>query len=197
MKNNSIIPIATLLEWKRQIDSGVSSPLFQAPNGEIYTAISVTEYISGFYTELESRNGRVLWPSNKPDPGVRSFDGNKLSPDINQLVYEVTWLSGVAATADRAGLVATDFTDKAPAYFRNGELLVKQGTELLRTTGSDVNNGYASTGNSDNFKAVAPFCLRDNMTIEVIATLAAPAVAKDAYRLEYRAIQFVLASKAS
>ncbi len=197
MKNN-VLQLQTLLDWKKQIDSGVSTPLFRDPaTGNLYTAKSVTEYVSGFYTELEAKNGKVLISANKPDPGVRSFDGNKLQPDVNQLVYAITWLSGTATASTRAALVATDFTDKAPAYFRNGELQISQGTELVRTTGGDVNNGYASTGNDDNFKAVAPFAFRDNMTIDVVATLADSAAANDAYRFEYRAIEFVLAEKAS
>lgn len=196
MKNTSIA-LATLLDFKRQIDSGVSSPLFVDPKtGNVYTAKSVTEYVSGFFTELETKNGKVLIAANTPDPGVRSLNGNKLAPGVDQLVYEITILTGTAGGATRADLVATDFTDKGTPYFRNGEVAISQGTELLRTTGNDINNGYASTGNGDNFKAVAPFVFRGNMAMDIVVTLADAAEANDAYRLEYRAIEFVLADKA-
>ena len=194
-----MLSLDQMKEWKRQIDSGVSSALFVDPkNGAVYTAKSVTEYVSGFFTGLDSTNGNILKLSNKPEPGIRSIDGKKLSPDVNQLVYAVNVLTDTTLIASTdAALKAADFANVAPAYFKNGEVRIVQGTELVRTTGCDVSNAFASTGNDDNYAQVLPFAFRDNMAFDVIFNLADTPTANHAYKFKYRAIEFVLASKAS
>lgn len=197
MKTASL-SLEQMKEWKRQIDSGVSSALFVDPKtGKVYTYKSVTEYMAGFFTDLSSTNGNLLKTSNKPIPGVRSFDGKQLGADVNQLVYAARVLADTTLIAStEAALVNASFASVAPPYFRNGEVRINQGSELLRTTGSDINNANASTSNDDDFKDVVPFALRETTNTDVIFTLADEATANHAYKLEYRAIEFVIASKA-
>jgi hypothetical protein len=195
---NSNLSLDQMKEWKRQIDSGVSSPLFTDPKTQkTYTAKSVTEYVNGFYTDLASNNNNILKSGNEPIVGVRSIKGNTLPAGVNQLVYEACLTSGTAGAATNDGLIATDFDEIAPAFLRNGEVTVHQGTQVLRTTGDELNNGYASTGNADNFKAFVPFSLRETMPFGITITPAGTPVALKAYSFKYRAIEFVLADKAS
>lgn len=189
--NKSALSLEQMIAWKRQMDSSASLPVFQDPlTGKQYAPKSVTEYAAGFFTKL--KNGQIFESKNTPAVGVRSINGNKLAAETNQLVYQARVLCDTTLIAEtEAALQAAPFASVAPAYFKNGEVNFTQNAELLRTTGTDIHNAKASTGNDADFKDVAPFNLRGGVAFQSIFSLAGDATQYHAYKLEWRAIEFV------
>lgn len=194
MKNVGL-SLDQMKEWKRQIDTGSSLAIFQDPKtGKLYVAKAVTEYKSGFFTDLQ--DGNIMKSNTEAQVGISSIDKKKLGAGVNQLVYAVRVRAKSLAASTEAALIASAFDGNAPAYFTNGEVRISQNAELFRSSGSDVTNIKASTGNDDDFREVVPFSLRENTPFDVKFTLADVAVPNDAYKYEHRAIEFVEVAKA-
>lgn len=194
MKNKGL-SLEQMKEWKRQIDAGSSLAIFKdSQTGKLYVPKSVTEYKAGFFTDLE--NGNIFKTNTEAQVGISSIDKRKLGAGVNQLVYAVRVRAKSLAAGTEAALLASPFDGVAPAYFCNGEVRINQNAELLRSSGSDVTNIKAATGNDDDFREVVPFSLRENTPFDVNFKLAGSATANDAYKFEYRAIEFVEVAKA-
>lgn len=192
---NSVLSLEQMIEWKRQMDNGSSLPIFtDSQSGKSYVPKLVTEYKSGFFTDLE--NGDVLKSDQDKKAGICSISKNQLPSGKNQLVFAICVKAKSLAASTEAALLASAFDGVAPAYFLNGEVRANQNAELLRTTGDLVHNIYASTGNGDNFLQVAPFTIRETTDFNFNFKLAGTAVANDAYKLLWQAIEFVEVAKA-
>lgn len=196
MKN--VLSIETMISWKKQLDSDSSLLVFfDTKTNKYYSPRHVTEYVSGYFTDL--KNGQLLVKSNKPLVGVRSLDGLQLSSGINQLVFEARILTdttlGSSDTANEATLLTLPFASSAPAYLTNGEVTVEQNGQLLRTTGSVLCNKKAATSNDDDFVKFVPFGLKENVNGQITFNFAYTPVAKHAYRLEYNAVEFFETAK--
>jgi uncharacterized protein YrrD len=190
MKSNEL-STAQLLTWKAQMSSGVSPGLFQDPaTGKRYIAISVIEQAAGFFADL--REGKVFEAKNDPIVGIRTIKGQQIEKGINLLVYGVRTLVDttlVAKTED--ALKAAAFSSVAPGYFKNGEVRISQGAELLQSTGDNVSNSKAATSNDEDYQDVAPFQLRESVNFQTVFSLAGTPGANDAYKLQFKAIRFV------
>jgi hypothetical protein len=193
---SSGLSIDQILTLRAQIKKDNSVAVVQLPEtGELFTVKTTTEQVSGFFGQLQ--NGEVLIEANQPLVGVRTIKGNMLSEGKYQVIDSLRVLAdnNLADTTD-AVLITAVWEDKAPAAFKNGEVRIFQGSELLRTTGTDVHNFKASTGNDDDFKDIVPVVLRPSTPISINFKLAGVAPAKSAYKLELRTTEFTAIGKA-
>lgn len=192
MKNQ--LTLEEILKFKGQIDRDNSISVVTDRNGNKYGVKTVTEYVSGFLSQLE--NGEALIPANQPVVGVRSIKGNQLAEGKNQIITDVRVLFDTTLAAEtQAALIAAPFASVAPVQFKNGEFRISQGVELLRTSGSDITNFKASTGNDADFRNIVPVVLRGAVDMSINIKLSAAATANHAFKVEYRAIEFALISK--
>lgn len=188
MKNQ--LSLEEILKFKGQIAKDNSISVVQASNGEKYAVKSVTEYAAGFLSQLE--NGEVLIPANQPIVGVRSIKGNQLSEGKAQIVTSVRVLFDTTLAAEtQAALIAAPFASVAPVQFKNGEFRISQTGELLRSSGTDITNFKASTGNDADFREIVPVVLRGGVDMSINIKLSAAATANHAFKVEYRAVEFV------
>jgi hypothetical protein len=190
MKSNEL-STAQLLTWKEQMASGISTGLFRDPRtGKTYTAISVIEQAAGFFTQL--REGKVFESKNDPIVGIRTIKGQQIEKGINLLVYAVRVLVDTTLVAEtEEALKTAPFASVAPGYFKNAEVRVSQGSELLQSTGDNLNNSKAATSNDDDYQSVNPFQIRESVNFQTVISLAAAATANHAYKLQFKAIRFV------
>lgn len=189
MKNQSL-SLEEILKFKGQIAKDNSISVVTASNGEKYAVKSVTEYAAGFLSQLE--NGEVLIPANQPIVGVRSIKGNQLSEGKAQVVTSVRVLFDTTLAAEtQAALIAAPFASVAPVQFKNGEFRISQTGELLRSSGTDITNFKASTGNDADFREIVPVVLRGGVDMSINIKLSAAATANHAFKVEYRAVEFV------
>lgn len=195
------ITIDSLLAIKSSINSKVSLPIVtmtDAATGmpKYYAVKTKTEYISGFFSQLE--NGNVLKTSNKPLVGVRSLDGKKLGQGINQEVFAVRVLYDTKLEAEtEAALQLAKWEDKAPEYAANGEFRFYQNSELLNVATNLVSNKKAAPAkNDDDFLNFTPFVVRECTDFDINFKLAGAPETKHAYRIEYVCLEFVETDKA-
>jgi hypothetical protein len=147
---------------------------------------SVTYYKAGSLKDVAGVNGKIILASDKPKPGVTNFQlGNTLQKgkpvfvDSLRMLFDIT----PGATVETA-----DWKEVAPACFANGEFEITQaGTGVLfSTSGTDVTNSKASTGNDDDFREIHGFLLRDGVEFQITATLVGSVPSDALYKLELR-----------
>jgi hypothetical protein len=179
------LTLTETLGYKGAIIKGTSSPIVK---GQVMK--SRTHYFAGFLNQLT--NGAIVESKNDDIVGVRSIKGNKLPAGVSFLVTGVRVLFDTSAGLQAgAGIPGAAWASVAPVNFKNGELSIRQGNETFTTSGTDVTNFKASTGNGDDFREVVPFELRPETSFEIIASLGAAAAADQAYKIELRGIEFV------
>jgi hypothetical protein len=194
MKGTSL-SIDQILALKAQINKDNSIAVVRTETGELFTVKTVTEQVSGFFGQLQ--NGEVLIEANQPLVGVRTIKGNMLNEGRYQVIDSLRVLADTTLEASSdAELITAVWESKAPVAFKNGEVKIFQGSELLRTTGTDVHNFKASTSNDDDFKDIVPVVLRPSTPISINFKLAGVAPANSAYKLELRITEFTAIGKA-
>ncbi|MFY0481658.1 hypothetical protein ACI6PS_03560 [Flavobacterium sp. PLA-1-15] len=186
-----VLTNAEALTYLASIKAGTSLPSVQSR-----VIKAKTLYIAGASTGLAANNGQLVIPSLVPEVGVTNLPkGNTLPKGTNLLVFGVRVLfeTGAGKTTKDA-----DFKSEAPANWKNGELKISQnGTGVLfETSGTDVTNFRASTGNDDDFREVVPFLIRSESPYSIEAQLASAGAANQLYKVELRAIEFVETDKA-
>ena len=191
MKANQLT-VEQLIQARAFVKSGVSIGIVNI-DGRDYSVKTVTEYVSGYFSQLV--NGEILVDSNTKKPGVRSINGNLLPAGTTQLVEAIRFLglkpASGATAADDAGLIGAEWTDSLPPCFKNGEFRMNQNAELLRLSGTDSTNFKSSTSNDDDFKAVAPIVLRGGSApISAQLRTVGTVVANHGFKFEYRALEF-------
>jgi hypothetical protein len=142
-------------------------------------------YFRGFLNTLES--GKVVLPRNTQEVGVYSIDKDKLPPGIEFIVTGLRILfdttSGIQAGA---GVKGCTWKSAAPAAALNGDLVIKQGDELLRAPLTQLVpfNLGTPTSNDDTIVSIAPVLLRHSVTFEINFELAGAAAVDQAYNIE-------------
>ena len=155
-----------------------------------------TMYIAGGSDELSPNNGSTILPSTKKLTGFTNFEmGNILPKGIHLLVTAIRVSFDLTAAAT---VLTADWAEKAPANWLNGELTVLQDGQgvLFNTSGTDITNTKASTGNDSDFRVIVPFLLRPDTSFDIVAKLASAGLAQQLYKIEFRCIELIEGDKA-
>lgn len=189
------LTVAMLMAYRSLINGDLSSAVVNV-NGVNYTAKAETHYIAGWLTSGQ-KNGEILISSNKPEVGKRSLDGNMLPAGVFHLIEGVRCLFDTSKAAETdANLLGAIWANVAPVEFKNGEVTITQGSELFRSSGTDVTNFKASTGNDADYRAIVPSLIRPQTKWSINFALAGGAApANAAFKWEYRCITFTEAGK--
>lgn len=158
------------------------------------TAKATTFYVAGLASDLPKRNGQLLLPSDKKETGITNFENGNILPEGKYVM--IFALRGLFdnTTANVTPHIGK-WKDNAEVAFANGEKHIMQsgaGT-LFETSGTDVSNSKASTGNDDDFRDIVPVLLRPKTRFELQVLL--NGTATGAYKYEYRAVVFNDADK--
>jgi hypothetical protein len=185
MKSNSNLSLQEILAFKGAIQPGTSLPI--SGNKAIK---AVTHYWAGFLNQLV--NGEIVLSKNLDAVGERSLKENRLPAGTDFFVTDIRVTFDTTAGVQAAGILTASFgKTAAPENFKNGELVINQGADLLRTSGSDVTNFKAVSGDDYGFRSVVPFNLRPDVIYSIKAVLASAAAADQAYKVELRGFEFV------
>lgn len=85
---NSDLSKEQIIAWAGAINKDSSIAVLTDPKtGNKYGVKSVTEYVAGYFTDLE--NGEVLIAANQPVVGVRSIKGNQLPEGKFQVLTSI------------------------------------------------------------------------------------------------------------
>lgn len=150
---------------------------------------SVTYYFAGKASELGATNGKCLQNVKKAEPGITNFQGNQLPKDTTLLItairvrYEAT---GATALPD------CEFNDNVPPQFANGEFQIVQngsGT-LFKSSGSDVSNRSASTGNDDDFREIVPVLIRSQKDFDFVFSQVGSTAYTGNFKIEVRGEEY-------
>jgi hypothetical protein len=155
---------------------------------------SKTYYKAGKLSDLSSQNGKMLLPSDRPDKGITNFiDGNRLPKGTEFFIEEIRVLfdTTVGATLQNA-----NWAESAPVCFLNGEFeITQQGTgTLFQSSGTDVTNTKAATGNQDDFREIKGIKLRDEVIFDIVASLVGAVPVDALYKVELRGTEFPTAN---
>lgn len=160
-----------------------SLPLIGTKRGK-----TVTKYIAGTNASLAANNGKTVVAGTLKAVGTTNFEkGNTLPKGKMLLVTGVRALFDVTASVTTAD---ANWDGNIPVAFANGEFEISQrgqGT-LFSTSGTDVSNFKASTGNDDDFRDVVPFLLRSETEFDITWSVnGTPATG--VYKVELRCIE--------
>ena len=158
-------------------------------NGTQAVRKSVTYYFSGKASELGATNGKCLQNVKKAEVGITNFQGNQLPKDTTLLItavrvrYEAT---GATELAD------CEFNDNVPPQFANGEFqIVQNGSGVLfKSSGSDVSNRAASTGNDDDFREIVPVLIRSQKDFDFIFSQVGTTAYTGNFKIELRCEEY-------
>lgn len=153
-----------------------------------YRGKSVTKYVAGTNASLATNNGNTILPGTLKVVGITNFEkGNSLPKGKKLLVIGVRALFDVTASVTTAD---ANWDGNIPVAFANGEFEISQkgqGT-LFASSGTDISNFKASTGNDDDFREVVPFVLRSETEFNIVfSSNGTPAVG--VYKVELRCIE--------
>lgn len=185
----------TVQKWASLMRKDSSLVVYQDAQGNKYLGKTVHGYLSRFLKD--ATNGNLLLSKDKPAAGVRSFDGNKLPKGVRQLMLSVRGLIDTTTAFPGAttenDLAELNYANLPVGGIKNAEFKIIQGeTELVRSTISNIVNWRASTSNSDDYLAINPATLRDNVPTSFIITLPDGTVVNNtAIKIEYLAFEFI------
>lgn len=153
-----------------------------------YRGKTVTKYIAGTNASLAANNGNTILAGTLKAVGTTNFEkGNTLPKGKKLLVTGVRALFDVNASVTTAD---ANWDGNIPAAFANGEFEISQkgqGT-LFASSGTDISNFKASTGNDDDFREVVPFVLRSETEFNIVfSSNGTPATG--VYKVELRCIE--------
>jgi len=157
--------------------------------GNDKTVISATLYIAVWLDGLTSTNGNFLTSNTKILPGISSFDQQQLPKGIDFVCTEIRALAQTTGTNEASGtpgLALCTWVDPAPVNFKNCDFTITQGALLFASSGTDVTNFKASTGNDDDFRTIVPFRIRGGINFQINAALPNAGAANQGIKLEMR-----------
>ncbi|MFN3941496.1 MAG: hypothetical protein ACK4K1_02525 [Flavobacterium sp.] len=181
--------IQVVMGFLAAIFAGTSAPTV---NGQVLK--TKVHYFSGFLNDLQ--DGRVTKDGLKSEVGVRSISDNMIPNGIDFLVTGVRVLFDTTAGVQAAGIKTAGFASTAPAAFKNGEVTLKQGADLLNLTGTTASNHKASTGVIDDTFDIVPVKLRGGVKFDLVFSLAGTAAADQAYKVELIGYELASADRA-
>lgn len=152
---------------------------------------SSTKYVAGLTAGLGQNNGQLILPSTVPAVGVTNLPkGNILPKGVN---YLVTGLRILFDTNAAVTLATATWKSEAPVCWKNGEFKIDQNGagNLFESSGTDVTNFKASTGNDNDFRDIVPVLIRSESIYGFQAALAAGSTTDVAYKLELRVVEIV------
>lgn len=175
--------LSDLMKFFGSIRDGVSAVIINLGR-DSKTVTTVVHYFSGWLNELQ--DGRVTKDGLKIDVGLRSIDNRMIPQEIDFLVTGIRVLFNTTLTQTNGDseLKGAAWPSTAPGIFQNGEVVIKQGANLVRLTGSSASNAKASTGIGDDVMPITPFRLRGGVTFDIVFSLAGPAAANQGYKIE-------------
>lgn len=154
--------------------------------GDGFKLKSTVKYAAGLSNAIEQN--QLILPKNSETVGVTNIDKAQLA-----YPFVVTGIKLAFDTDTGAGVTALTavYDDKAPNYWANGEIEIRQGDTLIDIPISAITNLGASTSVADEVYDVAPFVIRENKVFEITPSLAGAAVANQAYRIELHGYELV------
>jgi hypothetical protein len=160
-----------------------------------YRVRSMTKYVAATSVQITSNQGKVILPNTLKAIGTTNFDnGNILPAGKSFLVTAIRVLSDTTVGKTTATAV---YDNVAPVDFKNGEFRVSQNGQgvCFESSGSDVANFKASTGNDADFREVTPFLLRSNANFDVEIAFNGAATAC-VYKVEFRGQELIAGDQA-
>lgn len=185
---NILAMIAVWANYIASIGRKQSLPVIITDEGR-KTFYTGTLYKAGYLNETTTKGGEMLLANTKQDVGVSSFEGNKLPIGIDFLVTGIRVLFDTTVGLQAgAGITASTFASVAPPCFKNGDFTLSQGAVLFQSSGTDVTNFKASTGNDDDFREISPVKLRGGIpfSLNVLLSNGVPVAADMGYKVELR-----------
>jgi len=146
-----------------------------------------TIYFAGASADLGSNANEVILPNTLTATGITNFPtGGMLDKGKYFVCTGIRVLFDTVATTDPK--VAT-WVSNSPACFKNGELKIGQDGQptLFESSGTDVSNWKASTGNDEDFREVA-FVWNPQKACS-IKLLTVGAVTASTYKVELRGFE--------
>ena len=189
--SQKILTYAESLTYMKSINPGTSLPNVL---GRVIKAKTV--YVAGASLGLAANNGQLVIPSMVPEVGVTNFPkGNTLPKGVNWLVYGVRAM--FETTADKTVKDAA-WKSEAPVNWKNCEFKISQNGQgvLFESSGTDITNFKASTGNDDEFREVVPFLIRSESPYSIETQLSSAGLVAQLYKIELRVIEFIESDKA-
>ena len=174
-----VLSLAERIEYNalRQEDSSIPAFLDRKVR-------SATFYIAGIGTDIKER-GNLIYSDTSKRVGVTNFpEGNKLPKGMEIQVNAMRALFD-KTTVGVTPLIAKWNTTPDEAWL-NGNFSFEQGRTTFSTPITDLANIKASTSNDDDFRAIVPFTIREQVEFALIAELAGAAAAGTAWRIEMR-----------
>ena len=113
-----------------------------------------TEYIAVKLTGSGSGSIPITDSSANKSAGVQSFNSDKLEAGEHLVIDAIKLDYALEVTTDTKKVGNASYVDVAPAELMNAELVIKQGSELLRIPVSDIHNPNLSNNNSDKFRVI-------------------------------------------
>lgn len=158
-------------------------------NGVQAVRKSVTYYYSGKASDLSATNGKCLQNVKKAEAGITNFQGNQLPKDTTLLITAIRVRfedTGATALPDCA------FDNNIPPQFANGEFQIVQngsGT-LFKSSGSDISNRSASTGNDDDFREIVPVLIRSQKDFDFVFSQVGTTAYAGNFKIEIRGEEY-------
>lgn len=136
-------------------------------NGKTYGKRSHTFYVADEAATFAANRGNILAHITKKTPSYNNIGGNKLPTGQNFLLEGIQIFFDTDNTLDPTTAI---WNDTAPASYLNGEIIISvKGTgTVFEAPIADVVNIFASTGNQDNVKNIAPVLLTADTEFEVV-----------------------------
>lgn len=154
------------------------------PNFDGRKVRSATFYIAGTGATILGLGHLIDADTNKKVGFTNFPTGNKLPKGMEIQVNAMRALFD-KTTVSVTPLIAKWNTTPDEAWL-NGNFSFEQGRTTFSTPITDLANIKASTSNDDDFRAIVPFTIREQVEFAMIAELAGAAAAGTAWRIEMR-----------
>lgn len=145
-----------------------------------------TFYVANAASTLAANSNETLPANLQNNPGYTNFPtGAQLDKGQYFLCTEIRVLFDTTTNDPTAALWA----NVAPVNFKNGELTIGQVGQptLFTSSGTDVTNFKASTGNDDDFRAVeSPFLWQPQKKLSSVLAPVGTLPATCSYKIEFR-----------
>jgi len=148
-----------------------------------------TYYVAGNVADLSGNSNETILSSALKEIGVTNIPtGGMLEKGKYFLCTEIRVLFDTTTADPKAALWAS----VPPVQFKNGELSVGQDGQptLFESSGTDVTNFRASTGNDDDFRALpSPFLWQPQKALTAKLAYVGAAPATSSYKIEFRGFE--------
>jgi hypothetical protein len=117
--------------------------------------VDATEFIASKITGAGSGVTALTKSSGNKSVGVQSFDGNKLDDAQHFVIDSIALDYGLEVTTDNKEVTDAGYSDSAPAELLSADLIIKQGSELVRIPVSEIHNLNTGATRSDDFRNIS------------------------------------------